>query len=367
MIAEPLQPARIFLESSAQDYGLTQELLARWPSVPVRRIHQTQEAVDFLTNFADPLAEGKRSLLITRQRGPFIKPCPGTRKYICCGYRIINVTTGCHLDCTYCVLQRYLSIPLLTVYVNRDELVTQLDDLLSSGRDRFYRLGTGELTDSLGLDPLLHHARLLVPYFADKSNAILELKTKTTHVDELMDLKHGGRTVVSWSLNAEPMARAEEHPAPPISERLRAAQRCYHAGYRIGFHFDPLIDYPGWKENYRQVVDSIFRHIDPDSIAWISLGALRYPPPLEEIIRRRHPQSEIVLGELLPGKDGKLRYLRTIRTEMFRCLHTWIKEHDPGIFVYLCMESDQVWHQALGWSPGNMATLSKHLDERVKP
>jgi spore photoproduct lyase len=367
MATQLSKPVRIFIEQSVRGLPFTHELVARLPSVPVQTVTDAQEAVNALNGLPDPMTEGKRSLLLARQRGPFIKDCPGTKNHICCGYRIINAATNCNLDCTYCILQSYLTLPLVVVYANREDLVAQLDSLLSSGQDNFYRLGTGELTDSLSLDPLFQHARLLVPYFADKTNAILELKTKTSHVEDLIPLEHGRRTVVSWSLNTEPLAESEERDAPSIKARFEAAGRCYEAGYRIGFHFDPLIEYPGWERDYRRVVEGIFQHVGPEAIAWISLGALRYPPELDEIIRRRHPESEIVLGELFPGKDGKLRYFRPIRVEMFHKLHAWIKEHDPGVFVYLCMESDQVWRQALGWSPGDMATLSRLLDERVQP
>ena len=367
MAAEVFKPLRIFVERSVQDLPFTRELLSRLSSAPVQMVDDAQEAVNDLMDFPEPMTEGKRSLLVARQRGPFIKRCPGTKNYICCGYRIINAAANCNLDCTYCILQSYLTIPPVVVYANTEDLIAQLDRCLSSGQDHFYRLGTGELTDSLSLDPLFHHARLLVPYFANKTNTILELKTKTTNVEDLIALEHGRRTVVSWSLNTEPIARSEERDAPPIKARLQAAGRCYEAGYRIGFHFDPLIEYPGWEEDYSQVVEGIFQYVGPEAIAWISLGALRYRPDLDEIIRQRHPESEIVLGELFPGEDGKLRYFKPIRVEMFRKLHRQIKEHDPGVFVYLCMESDQVWRQALGWSPGNMATLSRLLDERVHP
>jgi spore photoproduct lyase len=367
MCAQVFKPVRVFIERSVRDLPFTHELLGRLTSVPVQIVADVQEAVNALNSYSDPLAEGKRSLLVARQRGPFIKRCPGTKNYICCGYRIINTATNCNLDCTYCILQSYLTIPLLVVYANREDLLAQLDSFLSSGQDDFYRLGTGELTDSLSLDPLFQHARLLVPYFADKTNAILELKTKTNHVEDLIPLEHGRRTVVSWSLNTETVAQREEQDAPPIKTRLEAAERCYRAGYRIGFHFDPLIEYPGWEREYRRVVKDIFQHVGPEGIAWISLGALRYPPGLDEIIRRRHPESEIVLGELFSGEDGKLRYFKPIRVKMFHHMNAWIKEHNPDVFVYLCMESDQVWRQALGWSPGDMATLSRLLDERVQP
>jgi spore photoproduct lyase len=360
-------PERIFVERSVRELPLTRRLLERWPSVPRMTVDSAREAAGELSGEDDPVGAGKRALLIAQQRGPFIKRCPGTSGYICCGYRIINAATGCDLDCSYCILQGYLTNPLLTVYANIDDLMTQLSSFLSSGEDEFYRLGTGELADSLSLDSVLGHGRLLVPFFADKTNAILELKTKTTRIEDLLELNHGGRTVISWSLNAAEVIRREEHGAPPIAERLRAARRCEQAGYRIGFHFDPVIDFPGWEESYRRVVDAIFDHVEARSIAWISLGALRYPPALEEIIRRRHPHSDIILGELFPGKDGKARYFRPIRTRLFKTIHDRIKAHDPDVFVYLCMENDQVWSQALGWSPGSMAALSRRLDERVRP
>jgi spore photoproduct lyase len=360
-------PERLFVERSVRDLPVTRRLLELWPSVPRLTVDSARQAAQAISAEDDPVGAGKRRLLIARQRGPFIKRCPGTSGYICCGYRIINAATGCDLDCSYCILQGYLTNPLLTVYANTDDLLAQLETFLSSGEDKFYRCGTGELTDSLSLDPAFGHGRLLVPFFAGRTNAILELKTKTTRIEQLLELDHGGRTVVSWSLNAEQVARREEHGAPPVIERLQAARRCQEAGYRIGFHFDPVIEYPGWETGYRRVVDAIFEQVEAASIAWISLGALRYPPALEEIIRRRHPASEITLGELFPGKDGKPRYFRPIRTRLFKTIHDRIKEHDRDVFVYLCMESDRVWRQALGWSPGSMKTLSGLLDERVKP
>ncbi len=39
---------------------------------------------------------------------------------------------------------------------------------------------------------------------------------------------------------------------------------------------------------------------------------------MDEAIRKNYPESTIVLGELLPGIDGKYRYLKTMRLEMFR-------------------------------------------------
>ena len=92
MDANLLQPRTIFVEQSVQNLPFTRQLLDQWSSVPMKVVDRAREAVDTLSGAPDPIGAGKRSLLIAQQRGPFIKFCPGTKKYICCGY----ITT---LDC----------------------------------------------------------------------------------------------------------------------------------------------------------------------------------------------------------------------------------------------------------------------------
>jgi spore photoproduct lyase len=162
------------------------------------------------------------------------------------------------------------------------------------------------------------------------------------------------------------MVASEEPRTPPLADRLAAAAEAQKAGFWIGFHFDPMIRHAGWEEGYRAVVEEIFQRIRPENIAWISLGALRYPPFLDEIIRENHPDSRIFLGELLPGADHKFRYFKPQRIEMFAKMYRWIKAHGEKIPVYLCMESDEVWRKAFGWSPQSSAGLKKILDARVR-
>jgi spore photoproduct lyase len=233
--------------------------------------------------------------------------------------------------------------------------------------DRLFRIGTGELSDSLTFDHLNEQSRDLVKFFSTRKNAILELKTKNTTIDHFINVRHNRHTVVSWSLNSEKIARTDEKKSPSVEERIRVADQVQRAGFLLGFHFDPLITHIEWEDEYRLILDRLFSKIKPENIAWISLGALRYPPQLDEIIRQNHPESDIVLGELLPGEDKKYRYFRPIRTGMFQKMYNWIKSKAPDVFVYLCMESDQVWRESFGWSPGSSGKLKKLLDKRVFP
>lgn len=314
---------------------------------------------------ADPCGAGKRILLIRPFPGRLVKNCPGTRGHICCGYRIINVMTNCPMDCSYCILQGYLNNPCVTLYPEFAQIFREVGDVLDAYPHRIFRFGTGELGDSLVLDGIVRFADEAVPFFSTKKNAILELKTKATEVGHLLELDHGGRTVCSWSLNPPRIIAGEEHLAAPLGERLAAACRCADAGYHLGFHFDPLLHYPGWEDDYYRVVDLLFEHIDPRRVMWVSLGALRFPPALKEVAQGRFPFSTIFSGELIRGGDGKLRYLKPIRVAMYRKMVSWLRAYGEDLFIYLCMEREDVWHEVFGSSPGSTAGLNRRFEERV--
>jgi len=357
---------RIFIDEEAERDEAAQILLRNLPTVPVERIRDKKPLIKRFSDLTDPLAEGKKFLLVTRFYGRRLKPCPGTSNHLCCGYYVINAITNCPMDCSYCVLQTYLTNPLLTLYSNWDDMLGEIEDFLSLKPQFLVRLGTGELSDSLALDRIFPLSQVLIPFFAERKNGILELKTKSAEISHLLSLDHRDRTVVSWSLNPPRIIEKEEIDTASLEQRIEAARRCQEKGYLLGFHFDPIIYHEGWEEGYRETIVSLFQQIDPKRVAWISLGGFRYPPQLKTISRERFPKTRIFLGELFPGKDAKFRYLKDIRVEMYQKMAQWLREEDPTLFIYLCMESQEVWNQVFGWSPRNSSHLNQIFEERLR-
>jgi len=168
---------------------------------------------------------------------------------------------------------RAISTILHHLLLQHGRHVQELDTRLTAHPNQFYRIGSGELTDSLTFEHITEQGPELVAFFAERRNAIIELKSKNIHIEGLSGLNHKRRTVVSWSLNAEAVRQSDEGVSATIAERLEAAREMQAAGYRLGFHFDPMIFYAEWREGYRETIDQIFRVIKPESIAWMSLGA----------------------------------------------------------------------------------------------
>ena len=313
-----------------------------------------------------PFYMGKDVLHFLPHKGEFLKPCPGTREYICCGYQILNVGTNCPLNCSYCILQYYFNNPHLRVHTNLEEEMPRLLETIDSQPDTIFRVGTGEFTDSLALDPVARWTELLVPAFSKRKNAVLELKTKTTEINGLLALRERDRIIVSWSLNSPYICAREEHGAASIEKRLQAARRCQAEGFKIGFHFDPLVYHDGWKEQYGRTLDLMARYVDPKTIIWISFGSFRFMPGFKPVIRKRHPGTCILNGEFVMGLDGKMRYFKPMRTEMYAFMKEQLTKWHPDLGLYLCMESDEIWKKSMGWSPGENSGLRRYLDERVE-
>jgi spore photoproduct lyase len=355
-------PQKVYVEKRSLEFPLTKRVLKNVGPVPREVIDDPQELIEDIKASKDVIGTGKKYLLLTRQRGEFVKPCPCTPRYIGCNYFILNTDLNCPLDCTYCILQHYLTNPLITVHVNLEDLWRRLDIFLHTKRHSTVRIGTGELGDSLALDHLTENSIDLVSYFREKRNAIFELKTKTVNIKNILKMEPAPNIVIAWSLNSLEISREEEKGAPSVEERIEAARKVTERGFRTAFHFDPIIRHPAWEEGYEEVVKKLLAAVDPSRIAWISLGSFRFPASLKAIIEERFPRTKIIYDEFIKGKDGKLRYFKPLRFELYKRIVGFIKERGgKEIPLYFCMESEDIWREAMGWVPKGEENLEKCL------
>lgn len=155
------------------------------------------------------------------------------------------------------------------------------------------------------------------------------------------------------------MIRDDEAGTANLERRLAAMAKVVSAGYRTALHFDPMIYYEDFESGYKELVKRIFEIIPPRAVAWISIGALRFNPEMKKGMESRFPNSRITSAEMILGPDGKVRYVKPLRIQMFSAIYQAIRRYggsDP--FVYLCMERWDVWEKILGYAPESVG----HLD-----
>ena len=355
----PFLPDHVFVDRAVMDQPATLRILTAVKGAIVDIVDDVR-----LLKHVRQLSTAKRQMMLTTHRGAAFKACQGMGEgHLCCGYRTLDLVSGCPMDCSYCILQSYLANnPVTTVYVNIDAILAEVAEFLERHPEGFFRIGTGELSDSLALDPILDYARVLIAFFAHKRNAILELKTKSARIDHLLDLEHLGRTVLAWSVNTPAVIASDEIGTATLDERLAAATKAAAAGYGVGFHFDPIIMGSSaleTVESYRTVVDRILSEIPHHAIAWVSLGLLRYPADLPEIATRRFPATRLFTGELVPV-GNKVRYPRFLRQQVYQPLWERLAAKLPIEKLYLCMETPAVWKR-VDASVDSSARLERRL------
>lgn len=350
---------RLYIDPDALEYPATRDICARL-DVPFEVIQDPRQVYDAIIHSESPVDTAKTVLWLTRNKGKFIRPCPGTEHYTCCDYTILHIGTFCTMDCSYCILQSYFHPPVLQYFVNQEEMDQALDAVFASRQ--LLRIGTGEFTDSLIWETIHPYAARLISKFANQDSAVLELKTKTVNIDHLLDVGHNRKTILSWSLNTEAVIKANERHTAGPNARLKAAAKCGAAGYPLAFHFDPMVIYPGCEEDYREVFSRLFAAISPEQIVWISLGTFRFMPALKPVIEKRFPSSTIVYGEFIKGMDGKMRYFKPLRIAFYRKIIDHIRSIAPKVCVYFCMEDEEVWRQSFGFTPAEKGGLPRMLD-----
>lgn len=295
------------------------------------------------------------TLFVARSPAGMFKRCPGSSGHLCCNYLTIDLYAGCPLGCSYCIMKSYLSLSPITVYAELSPAIRALREVAEKNRDRTIRVGTGEVGDSLLYDPIFRLSEELIQGVADLANVRLELKTKSDHVDHLLQVEPKGGTVIAFSLNPQEVIDREEGWAASLKSRLSAAERASRAGYGLAFHFDPIIRVSRWQELYEGVVRALRRFRERD-VAWVSLGTVRFTKSLKEKIDDR----PYLYDEFFPSRDGKLRYLQKERVAVYRRMRELIDEH-LGAPVYMCMESEAVWRRSFGGMPAELSQAQAEL------
>ncbi len=334
--------SRLYVQEDARFFPGTEQAVRRLPQIPVHYVRCKEEIAKEHRNAG--------TLFITVAKGRLIGRCPGSKGHICCNYLTADLYMGCTLGCSYCIMRSYLNFEPVTVHVNTGALIEELRNLAAANEGRVLRAGTGEVGDSLLYDPLFGLSREIIEGIADLHNLWFELKTKTDHVDHLLDIQNKGHTVIGFSLNPQTVIDAEEGVAASLNRRLEAALKAMKAGYRISFHFDPI--FLAFRNEYCGLIRRLGM-FPAERIAWISLGTFRYPPHLKDRMEKR----PYLYDEFVPCVDGKYRYIQRIRVRLYRSMMDSIRSLG-NIPVYLCMESSSVWRSVAGDLPGNIPALN---------
>lgn len=344
---------KVYIEKSSLQSPVANRCLDLFPSDKVSIVDGRPPFFTKGDMSAEDYSRSKKNLFLTQHPGDFFKRCPGAKKGLaCCNYFVLNLGQQCDMDCSYCYLQSFLNTPYTVVYTNIEKALLEMQGIYNDHSQSRVRIGTGEVVDSLSLDPLTLYSQTLVDFFRDKPQWNLEFKTKSASIDVLLHTESSANVIVSWSINPQFVVEQEEHGTASLQERLNAARACLEKGYQIAFHIDPVIWHDDWMENYSKLVELIHQQFRPQELPYISLGALRFQSQQKDIMRERFGmQSWVNRAEMFKSSSGKMRYDQSLREEMFQFIIQKFKKLDPQWKIFLCMETPETWLNTTGDLP----------------
>ncbi|MCX5994658.1 MAG: hypothetical protein NTV59_01465 [Chloroflexi bacterium] len=258
---------------------------------------------------------------------------------VCPHFLELKWATGCPYSCAWCYLNGTLrfapkkSRPYVKPYDKVEQHVRTFLENVDGGGEL---LNTGELADSLMNERNgVPFSRFIIPLFQEQKVHKVLFVTKSNYIKNLLDINGQDKTVISFSMNADEVARRFEKGAPPVMERIEAAGRLSKAGYEVRIRIDPMVPVQNWRVEYLSLVDSVFSRFTPSRI---TLGSLR---GLQSTINMATDKSWIsYLSEKSNwGKriDSDIRYL------MYCSLAKYLKEEFNYTNVALCKETLSIW------------------------
>ena len=110
----------------------------------------------------------------------------------------------------------------------------------------------------------------------------------------------------------------------------------------MGVRLDPIIKIEAWEKYYQEMVAQILSLLNSSQIDYISIGTPKHNKILFETIKKRFPTSPTILGEMFPSNDGKYKYLKFQRVDIYKKMISWIREYCPDIRIDVSIESEEV-------------------------
>lgn len=293
------------------------------------------------------LLDGSRQLLVQKVGDGSIiirfdkTPLPINPKDVVCPHFLeLKWAYGCPFDCAWCYLKgtfRFQPTDTKPVLKPLSKMRAALDDFFKANIQAEV-LNSGEIADSLmfenGGEPFTKTA---IPLFESQDKHKLLLVTKSTNIKNLLAVDSHRQVIISYSFNADPVARRWEKGAPRVSDRLEAVAKLSRSGYEVRIRIDPMVPIVDWRKHYKTLIDQIFDKLTPERI---TIGSLR---GLQSTINGVEDKTWIKYLKESSGWGKRIEF--NARYWMYRTIIDYLGEKHDYPRVALCKETVEMWEK----------------------
>lgn len=268
--------------------------------------------------------------------------CPHFHEMVC--------VYGCPYNCAFCYLKgtfRFIQRDngRIPVKIKKErQILRALRTFLQAsamGQIEPTVLNTGELADALCTESKVFYGKAfseyIMPFFQGTEHKVLFL-SKGTNVKNFLENDWQENAILSWSINAYPVARRWEKLAPSPKERIEAARKVAEAGYEVRMRIDPMVAVEGFEQHYQILVAGLLDAVTPTRI---TLGCLR---GLTSTIARTKDKSWLKYLTEKPEKSswGRKPPIET-RFKLYANVIDTLREQGWKDGVAVCKDTLAIW------------------------
>ncbi len=252
---------KAFVEKDILNLKRTQDILSK---ISYKKIEEIEKVEDIFGRVKKPYLQKRTELniFLGRKKGELVKEAPeayGTKGDP--HYYFVHAY-NCIYECQYCYLQGYFHSPDLVIFVNHEEILTEIEKKIADTKDGFTPwFHAGEYSDSLALSNITGELPIYFDFFKKHPQAKLELRTKSANIRELMHLPPLKNVITSFSLSPEKAIKSYDLKTPPLKTRLKAMKGLFDKGHPIGLHLDPVIFEDDFENSYRDLLKNLSESI----------------------------------------------------------------------------------------------------------
>lgn len=330
----------LFIEKDLREHPRTKIFLEK---LKHKQVQEIEDYLDIFGAVKKPYLKKRTELnaFIAKKKGQLIKEAPaaygqnrGRHYYFIHAY-------NCIYECEYCYLQGFFHSPDLVFFINHEEIISQMKEIIEQYPGEEIWFHAGEFSDSLALSHVTGELPLYFSFFAENKNAYLELRTKSVNIAPLQELSPLKNVLITFSLSPQEISKRIDQKTPPTKLRLKAIHELYSLGHSIGIHFDPIVYTNQFREDYQKLIEDLANILPLNEVGYFSTGVVRFTKNVYHQVKKNYPESVIHQQELLKSFDGKMRYSRPMRLWMLgKITDLLLEKNAEKNQIYLCMEED---------------------------
>lgn len=330
-----MYPEKIYYEPAIEQYKTGQILRDKYINIPWIPIESHNNIFELRTRPNSDFVEMKNYLIIGIRK---------THKYVpnfkTSDFLVPFTSSGCSAMCLYCYLVcNYNKCSYLRIFVNHEEMLEKLIKKSHSlEKESVFEIGSN--SDLIIENKITNSLEYTIEDFGKKGRGNLTFPTKFSMVENLLNLKHQGKTVFRMSVNPSDIIENVEIGTSSLESRIIALNRMCEAGYKVGLLIAPVIMVENWKALYIEMLDILYEKLSEKvkKSMFIEIIFMTYSYVQNAINEQAFPDRlKLYNKQLMTGRGrGKYCYKQSFREDGEAFLRYEIgKRFDCANIVYV--------------------------------